>query len=302
MNKEIKEIITINGEKVCRVTCPDERWYSQEIKNKKTGLPEYFFYPSVTWIKSYYYINQYLIKWIVGKGLDEAEAVKKEAGLKGDKIHQATEDIDKGIKIAINAKYLNKTTGEMEELTADEYEAIMSYRNFIDKEKPELLANEMTVFSPENSQEKYAGTLDRIFAMGKTKKGIRQIVIFDIKTSQSIWKDMIIQVSAYGHSDIDYKRLDITNEEWSNRKLFIGQFGYKKNKNKYKITEMPDRYDLFKIAYNIWNEENKNVNPLQRDFPLSLQSQFRINQLKKNKNMKKELKELTPYQDTKTGL
>jgi len=277
MKKEIKEIITIDKKKIYRVTTADERWYGKDIIDQKTGLPvEIKWLPSSTWIKSYYYTSPYLVKWIADKGITESERIKKEAGIKGDKIHQATELIDRGEEIKIDDKILNKETGEMEELTGDEIEAILSYRNFVDEKRPELLANEMTVFA-----ETYAGTLDRIFRIDG------QIWIVDIKSSQSIWKDMYIQVSSYSHADIDYKALKITDEEWENRKLAILQVGYQRNKNNYKFTEIPDRYDLFEIAYKQWQEENKDVQPRQRDYPLIIKSEFREEQLKVKNNKTK---------------
>ena len=287
MKKEFKEVITINKKRIIRITCPDERWYARLATDKKTGLPgSYEFIPSVTWIKSYWYTSPYLIKWIADKGLSEAETIRNEAGIKGDKVHQATEDIDNGIGIKIDDKYENKRNGELEELTVEEIEAINSYVDYIDKEKPELLANEMTVFSHEKSEEQYAGTLDRIWAMGFIKDGVRQIWIIDIKTSKSIYKDMIIQVSAYSKADINYKALGITDEEWENRKLAVLQLGYRRNKNGYKFTEIHSRYDLFKIAYQTWLEENPNTKPFQKDFPLIIQSEFRIEQIKLQKKEK----------------
>jgi len=286
MKKEIKEIITVDGKKVYRITTSDERFYGREIMNEETGLPEIKWFPSVTWIKSYYYTSPYLVKWIADKGLTEAERIKKEAGTKGDKIHQATEEIDKGTEIKIDEKFLNKETEEMEELTGEEIEAILSYRNYVDRVKPELLANEMTIFAKE-----YAGTLDRIWAVGYIKDGVRQIWIIDIKSSKSIWKDMIIQVSAYSHANIDYQKLGITGEEWKNRKLAILQVGYQRNKNKYKLTEIPDRYDLFEIAYKTWEEENPDAKPKERDYPLVIKSEFRAEQLKnQQKVIKKPIK------------
>lgn len=284
MKKDIKEIITIDGKKICRVTTPDERWYGKEIENKETGVPEIKWFPSVTWIKNYYYTSPYLIKWIAERGLSEADRIKKEAGTKGDKVHQATEDIDKGVEIKIDDKYLNKETGEMEELTADELDAVQSYKDYVDIEKPELIANEMTVFC-ENEDYEYAGTLDRIWALGMVKEKVRQIWIVDLKTGKSVRKDMIIQASAYNHADIDYKKLGITDEEWENRKLLILQLGYNgyrtPGKPKYKATEIADRYDLFNIAYKSWKEENPSAKPKQRDFPLVIKSEFRIQEIKK---------------------
>ena len=299
MKKEFKNIITKNGKRIMQITCPSERFYGKEINNPQTGVPEIAWFPSVTWIKSYYYMSPYLMKWIAEKGLTESENIRNEAGIKGDKVHQATEDIDKGLKIKLDDGYLNKRTGEMEELNVEEIEAIKSYADYIDEVKPELLANEMTIFSKDGSNEEYAGTLDRIWASGFVSDKVRQIWIIDLKTSKSIYKDMMMQVSAYSHSDIDYKSLGITDKEWENRKLAILQLGYARNKKGYKFTEIQDRYDLFKIAYLTWKEENPDSKPFQRDFPLEISSEFRIQQIKlqeiekekKKKEMEKKKKE-----------
>lgn len=272
MKKEIKDLLTIDGKKVYRITTPDSRWYGKEIKNEETGLPEIKWLPSTTWIKSYYYTSPYLIKWIAKEGMTESERIKKEAGTRGDKIHQATENIDINGEIGIDDNYLNKETGEMEELTADELVAIQSYQRFIDEVKPELLANEMVVFG-----ENYAGTLDRIWNI--PEDGKNQIWIIDLKTSKSIWKDMILQVSSYSRAGIDYEKLGITKEDWDNRKLAILQLGYTRNKNGYKFTEIPDRYDLFELAYKVWAEENPDAKPKQKDFPLKIVSTWRKEQI-----------------------
>jgi len=273
MEKEIRDIVTVDGKKICRVTTPDSRWYGKEIQNIETGLPEIKWFPSVTWIKGYYYTSPYLTKWIVEKGLTESERIKKEAGVKGDRIHQATEVLDFKGEVGVSDKYPNKETGEMEELTADEVEGINSYKDFVDETHPELLANEMTVFG-----ENYAGTLDRIYRIDG------QIWIVDLKTGQNIWKDMSLQVGSYSHAKIDYEKLGITEEEWKNRKLAILQLGYKKyrtpGKSKYKFTEIEDRYDLFEMAYKVWEEENPKSKPKQRDFPLVIKSAWRKKQIK----------------------
>jgi len=274
MIKDIREIDKEKG--IIRVTTQDSRFYSQLSVNKETGIPELKWKPSVTWIKSYYYMSPYLLKWIAEKGIDEAESIKKEAGIKGDKIHQASEMVDRGEPIKIDQTFLNKNTGIEEELNFEELEAIKSYQEFIDEEKPELLAIELTVFNKEGSAEEFGGTIDRIFSKGFVREGVRQIWIADIKSSQSVYKDMIIQLSAYGHADIDYKSFGISDEEWINRKLFIIQVGYRKNKRLYKVTEVPDRYDLFKTAYKTWKEENPDAKPKQRDFPLIIQSKHRL--------------------------
>jgi len=276
MQKEIRELITKDGQKIWQITTSDERFYGKQTTNPTTGLPEIIWLPSVTWIKNYYYTSPYLVRWIADKGLTESERIKKEAGTRGDKIHQATEQLEKDGEIRIEDKFLNKETGQMEELTAEELEAVISYKDFIDDTNTEILANEMTVFS-----EKYAGTLDRIFRING------QIYIIDLKSSQSIRKDMIIQLSAYSHTEIDYTGLGITDEEWKARKLAVLQLGYQKNSKKYKFTEIEDRYDLFKLAYSVWQEENPDAKPKQKDFPLVIKLQRSIANQKRVKKLKK---------------
>ena len=276
MQKEIRELKTKDGQKIWQITTSDERFYGKQTTNPTTGLPEIIWLPSVTWIKNYYYTSPYLVRWIADKGLTESERIKKEAGTRGDKIHQATEQLEKDGEIRIEDKFLNKETGQMEELTAEELEAVISYKDFIDDTNAEILANEMTVFS-----EKYAGTLDRIFRING------QIYIIDLKSSQSIRKDMIIQLSAYSHTEIDYTGLGITDEEWKARKLAVLQLGYQKNSKKYKFTEIEDRYDLFELAYSVWQEENPEAKPKQKDFPLVIKLQKSIANQKRVKKLKK---------------
>ena len=276
MQKEIRELITKDGQKIWQITTSDERFYGKQTTNPTTGLPEIIWLPSVTWIKNYYYTSPYLVRWIADKGLTESERIKKEAGTRGDKIHQATEQLEKDGEIRIEDKFLNKETGQMEELTAEELEAVISYKDFIDDTNAEILANEMTVFG-----EKYSGTLDRIFRING------QIYIIDLKSSQSIRKDMIIQLSAYSHTEIDYTGLGITDEEWKARKLAVLQLGYQKNSKKYKFTEIEDRYDLFKLAYSVWQEENPEAKPKQKDFPLVIKLQRSIANQKRVKKLKK---------------
>lgn len=85
--KEIVEVDKARG--VFRVTTSDERFYMRPSKNATTGLPEYEFVPSVTYITSFYPKGAQLTKWIADQGWDEAEAKKKEAGERGSRIHQA---------------------------------------------------------------------------------------------------------------------------------------------------------------------------------------------------------------------
>jgi len=262
MKKEIREIE--NG--VMRITTVDERWYSRPVNDKVTGLPTYEFLPSVTWICESYPKGVAFYKYLANKfSWDEAEALKKAAGERGSKVHHATELIEDGAEISIDAKVWSSGTEKEEDLTLEEYEALMSFTTWLDTAKPELLCKEITIFG-----DGYAGTVDRIY---RFQNG--DIYIVDLKTSNYIWPSHIIQLSAYSHADINYRKLGIKKAEWDNRKLGILQLGNKRAKAGYKFTNINDQFDLFLHAKAIWAYENPDAKPKQRDYPLSIKSEFR---------------------------
>jgi len=279
MKKEIKEID--EGKKVMRITTLNERWYAKPIEDKETGLPKYEFLPSSTWIAGYYPKGIGFWKWLANKGWDEAEALKIAAGDKGSKVHYACEDIDKGVGIEITKqKYPNPTNGELEELTIEEIDCINSFKQWLDETKPELLANEITVFG-----DGYGGTIDKIYRIDG------QIWIVDLKTSKTVWESAKLQLSSYSNADIDYKELKITEKEWKERKQAILQLGYDKyrteGKARFKFTEIEDKFELFKMAKKIWANENPNSKPKEMEYPLIIKSEFRTlkdKDVKKNEN------------------
>lgn len=230
-----------------RVTTIDERWYIKESVNKVTGLPIYEYVPSVTWIAGHYPKGIAFYKWLADKGWDEAEAIKSAAGDKGSKVHRAIEDLISGLEIKMDAKYLNGSSGEQEELSLEEYECLMSFTSWFNTVKPKVISNESTVWG-----DGYAGTVDLVCEIAGEK------YLVDFKTGQSIWPEYELQVSAYK------KALG------QDLKLAILQVGYKRNKAGYKWTELPDKYDLFLAAKKIWANETEGQSPKQRDYPLSL--------------------------------
>ena len=277
MRKEIREIKTIGGKKICRITCPDERWYSKEVLSPITGLPETDFFESSSWISSYYPKGKRFIRWIGEIGFEEAQRRMIEAGVKGSKVHLAAEDIMRGIEVKMDAKYPNKDNdGAIEELTAEEYEGIMSLVDWVDTVNIEVLATEATGF---NHKFHYAGTIDLICKIDD------QVWVIDYKTSPSIWPSHEIQLSSYGQLDV--QELKVTKEEWKNRKLAILQLGYSRNKiKKYKFTEIEDKFDLFLATKRIWANECAGIKPKQKNYPLSVQ----VKKLAPKKTAKKKTK------------
>jgi hypothetical protein len=227
--------------KMVQLTTTDERWY--KIGNQ--------FVPSVTWIAGFYPKGVQFYKWLADKGWDEAEAIKQAAGDKGSKVHKACEDILLGHEVKMNDKYLNPSTEQQEELTVQEYECLMSFVEWLKVTNPEVIKTEYTVWNQEHN---YAGTID----MKLKINGEPWLV--DLKTSLSIWPEYELQLSAYRHAEDEVC------------KTAILQIGYNRNKNqKYKFTEIENRFDLFLSAKKIWEHETEGIAPLQRDYPLSLE-------------------------------
>lgn len=260
-----KEIRIIDKEKgIIQITTLDERFYAKPLEDEITGLPIYKYYPSSSWISGYYPKGIAFYKWLADKGWDEAEALKVSAGERGSKVHQATELLESlkdGEEMKMNIKLKNSTTEEMEEVSVDEWQAIISYSKWFNETKPEALAVELTVF---NEKHEYAGTIDRIFRING------QIWVVDIKTSKTIWEEQVLQLSSYSNADVDYEALKITADEWKNRKNAILQIGYRLNKNGYKFTEQEDKFDLFLTARKIWANENSESKPKQIELPLAI--------------------------------
>jgi hypothetical protein len=228
---------------IVQLTLSDERWYIISKENK----PDRYM-PSTTWICSYYPKGVGYMRWFAEHGYDEAEAIKIAAGEKGSRVHKAISDILLGNTVKITDKY-SADGEEPKELTAIEYEAIMSFVNWLHKTQPEILAVDYTLV---NEEENYAGTIDMKVKING------EIWIIDIKTSKDIYPSHELQVSAYKQADKEVE------------KIAILQVGYARNKDKFKFTEIEDQYGLFKSAQNIWAKETAGQQPSQKDFPLEL--------------------------------
>lgn len=248
MKIEIVDILkNKDGKPVKRITTLDERWYA---KIEKSG---YKFYPSSTWIANQYPKGIGFQKWYAKHGFDEAELLKIEAGNKGSKVHKATEDIDKGKELKMDDKYTSNITGEKEELSIEGWECLMSYYNFLEERQPKVILSEETVFG-----EDYAGTLDRIYEIDG------EWWLVDLKTSKNVFPSHEIQLSSYLHA-LPKKFKDKV------KGMAILQVGYNRNKKGWKWTEIEDKYELFRHAKGIWDNEITRKEPLQKDYPVTLQ-------------------------------
>ena len=250
-----KEIRTLKDGGLVQITLVDERWYARPKMDEVTGLPvTYEFVPSVTWICGFYPKGIPFYRWLASTGWDEAQAIKNAAGERGSKVHQAIGDLLDGRDVAMDAKYINRTTGLPEELTLEEYECLMAFRDWWAGvlPTPTVIAREFVLWG-----DGYAGTGDLLC----TIKGEPWLI--DLKTSQYVWPEHELQVSAYKRA---------LPPPWATPapKLGILQVGYRANKRKWKLTEVADQYDLFLSAKAIWAKETEGTEVFQRDYPLRL--------------------------------
>ena len=189
-------------------------------------------------------------------------------------LHQAIVDLIDGKVVDMHSEYMRETDdGSLvpEQLTLEEYEALMAFGAWFEATQPKVLDREFVLF---NEEPQYAGTGDLLAEI----KGERYLI--DFKTGQDIWPEHELQVSAYANAiadmtmtttDVDEKEKVITVEtDVQKPKTAILQVGYRRNKRGWKFTEIADKYDLFLASYRIWQEENGNVKPFVKDYPVSL--------------------------------
>lgn len=228
---------------IVRITSSDERWYSKTEEGKAP-----VFIPSVTWVCEFYPKGIGFYKWLAQRSWDESIALKELAGDRGSTVHSCVSALLDGKTIAHNEMVVNED-GSRREITTEEYEGIISFADWWKENKPTLIKKDETVFAGDFT---YAGTLDlRCIIAGEPW-------LIDLKTSAEIWPAHELQVSAYKHCG------------YENHKTAILQLGYRRNKKKYKFTEIADQFDLFLAAKKIWEKETKGISPLQKDYPVEV--------------------------------
>lgn len=265
-----KEIKLVDGDRgICRVTTLDERWYARPVCDPSTGLPvKYEYVPSVTWICSVGYVKGLgYMKWLASTGWDEAKAIRQAAGDRGSKVHQAVADLVDGKTVSMDGLYINPTTGQPEELSLEEYECLMAFRDWWGSAKPTLIAREFVLWG-----DGYAGTADLLCGIPHPKTALMEYWLLDLKTGQYVWPEHELQVSAYKRALPDGWQPDCMSKPLNKESVQLGilQVGYRANKRKWKLTPVEDQYDLFLAAKAIWAKETAGQEVSQKDYPLAL--------------------------------
>lgn len=246
MNKKIIEIDKEKG--VFQCTFADERWYALSSLNE-AGLPVYRYIPSVTWIAGKYPKGTAFYRWLADKGWDESQAIKHSAGNRGSRVHKAIEQLIAGEEVRYDEQFKDGD-GNITEMEVEDWIAIKSFADWVSEVKPKFLSSETVAI---NRTHNYAGTIDCIAEIGG------KTYLIDWKTSQNLWEEYTLQLSAYAHAD----GIKVDG-------LAILQVGYTKNKKKWKFNIIEDKFDLFLHAKAIWENEHAKEAPKQIDLPLTI--------------------------------
>ena len=148
-----------------------------------------------------------LLRWMKSMSAEEGEKAMKQAGKRGSKVHSAIADLISGQEINLSNKYENEKR-QLEALTADEWNYILSWYKWQEDFSPHLISHETAIYSDTH---RFAGTLDFVGGLilrkgqkisinekVETIKEDKKItVLLDWKTSSGIWDDYKLQVAAY---------------------------------------------------------------------------------------------------------
>lgn len=263
------EIRKTRTDGIIQITTLDERFYAktekQQIGGKEIEVTK--FNPSITWVEKYSPMGMGLLKYYAKHGWDDAEILKNEAAERGSKVHQAIDILLQGGKVEFDTKLADpdEPTNESKyaPLRPDEYWMVMTFKAWWDdlnaNHKVEVVDTEKTVWvEPEQGEQYgYAGTRDI-----KLLVDDKEFWAVDIKTSKQVYLGHEIQLSAIKHADSDLPR------------TFVLQVGYSLNKHGWKLTETPDKFHLFKAAFQFWKDANPDTKPKQKDYPPVIQLSF----------------------------
>lgn len=262
-----------------QINCMDERFYTTD---------NITFYPSVTTVLGIYPKGYGFNKWLKENG-EKADEILEKAGEEGSKVHDAIDMLIKGHEIKWTHSKINtfeldtvesierfkddclngqrdKYLQETQFYNMDEWQMIMKFADFVEKNDPVFIANEFNIIS---DTMRIGGTLDIVCDIA----GERWLV--DIKTSNYIHKTHELQLAVYAkmfnekNPDMPIDRVGIlwlkaaTRGEDKKGKSIQGHGWQLKEFDRH----YEDSYKLFRHVRAIWDEENPNYRPKNMIYP-----------------------------------
>lgn len=246
------------------------------------------FYPSVTTVLGIYPKGYGFSKWLKENG-EKSDEILEAAGEEGSKVHDAIDQLIKGKEIKWTHTFIDTLQIQSVESTArflddcangmqgkyykevqffneSEWQMILKFADFVEKNEPVFIANEFNIIS---DTMRIGGTLDIVCDIA----GERWLV--DIKTSNYIHKTHELQLAVYAkmfnekNPDMPIDRVGIlwlkaaTRGEDKKGKNIQGHGWQLKEFDRH----YEDSYKLFRHVRAIWDEENPNYRPKNMIYP-----------------------------------
>lgn len=249
MNKYLRAIDEKAG--TVQITTVNERWYSCH-----GGV----YYPSVSWILQYFPKDKHFIEWVGKLGNDGAKDARDEAAGRGSRVHHGIERLISGETLRMDTP-LGDGNGNEREPEPFEWERLMGFAHWVADVNPTFIHNERTIISDKHG---FGGTLDAVVDID----GERFIV--DFKTSKSLHKEHELQLSAYRVACVEEGIID---ESAKVAILHLGGFTPRSRPRGYawkEIKNTDEAFRLFLSVRSIWEAQNEEKCPKERDYPLSI--------------------------------
>ena len=228
-----------------QITLPDSRYY------RRNGN----YYPSVTYVLSYYPKGKYFEDWLKKVGYS-AEYIVKKAAEEGTQVHEMIEEYLNGNEV----NFLNQQG--YPQYDPDVWQMFLRFVEFWETYNPKLIETEVHLFSDEL---KTAGTCDLIVEING------ELWVLDIKTSNHLHTSYDLQTAVYGkcYEECFGKKIDRYGILW----LKSSKRGSKKDKMQGKGWEVvessrtfEENIDIFKTVKHLFDLENPTHSPVFTEF------------------------------------
>jgi hypothetical protein len=228
-----------------QITLPDSRYY------RRNGN----YYPSVTYVLSYYPKGKYFENWLKQVGFASDYIVKK-AAEEGTQVHELSEAYLNGEEL----KFLDDRGRP--QYNPDVWQMFLRFVEFWEEFKPTLIETEVHIFS---DVLKVAGTCDLIIEInGETW-------LLDLKTSNQLQTTYELQTAVYGqcYEECFGKKIDRFGILWlksSKRKSSKGKMQCKGWEIVESSRTFEENIDIFKTVKRLFDLENPTHSPVFTEF------------------------------------
>ena len=244
IKKSYDRILEIS-EDAKQITMPDSRYY------RRNG--EY--YPSVTYVLSYYPKGKYFEDWLKKVGYS-AEYIVKKAGEEGTQVHEMIESY-------LHGEELNFLGPHGRPLYhPDVWQYFLRFVEWWEEYNPTLIETEVHLFSDEL---KVAGTCDMVCEIDG------ELWIIDFKTSNNLQTTYDLQAAVYGQMyeecyGKEANRYGILWLKSSKRKGATGKMQGKGWEMYESSRSQEDNLDIFKTVKKLFDLENPKHSPIFTEF------------------------------------